>query len=114
MELGIAETLCIVILIGFSVDYVVHLGNHYVESERPTRKERTDEALTHIGGSILSGAVTTLGSVFFLFFAQMSVFQKFGFVFTVTILLSLVFSLLFFTALCYTFGPEGDSGNLQK
>lgn len=30
--LGITESITIVILIGFSVDYVVHLANHYVES----------------------------------------------------------------------------------
>ena len=113
MELGIAETICIVILIGFSVDYVVHLGNHYVECKKPTRKERMDEALKHIGVSILSGAITTLGSVFFLFFATMSIFTKFGLVFTVTISYSLIFSLFFFTALCYTFGPEGKAGNIK-
>lgn len=31
-ELGIAESITIVILIGLSVDFVVHLANHYVES----------------------------------------------------------------------------------
>ena len=112
MELGTAETIAIVILVGFSVDYVVHLGNHYVECDKETRKERMDEALKHIGVSILSGALTTLGSVFFLFFATLSLFAKFGLVFTVTIAYSLLFSLFFFTALCYTFGPEGDSGNI--
>ena len=114
MELGLAETISVVILIGFSVDYVVHLGNHYVECTRLTRKERMDEALKHIGVSILSGALTTLGSVFFLFFATMSIFAKFGLVFTVTIGYSLLFSLFFFTAMCYTMGPQADAGNLQK
>lgn len=32
-ELGVAESIAIVILIGMSVDYVVHLANHYIESE---------------------------------------------------------------------------------
>ena len=31
-EFGIALSISIVILIGFSVDYVVHLANHYVEA----------------------------------------------------------------------------------
>lgn len=31
-SLGISESLSIVVLIGMSVDYVVHLANHYVES----------------------------------------------------------------------------------
>lgn len=31
-ELGISESIALVIVIGLSVDYVVHLANHYVES----------------------------------------------------------------------------------
>lgn len=31
-QMGVAESITVVILIGFSVDYVVHLANHYVES----------------------------------------------------------------------------------
>lgn len=33
-ELGMVETISTVILTGLSVDYVVHLGNHYVESNK--------------------------------------------------------------------------------
>lgn len=31
-EFGVTESIAVVVLIGFSVDYVVHLANHYVES----------------------------------------------------------------------------------
>lgn len=44
-EMGIAESITIVILIGFSVDYVVHLANHYVESTYNDRYTRMQEAL---------------------------------------------------------------------
>lgn len=36
-ELGVAESVAIVILIGMSVDYVVHLATHYVESSYTDR-----------------------------------------------------------------------------
>ena len=36
-QLGVAESIAVVILIGFSVDYVVHLANHYVESVFPDK-----------------------------------------------------------------------------
>lgn len=39
-ELGVAESITIVILIGFSVDYVVHLANHYVESSYSDKFKR--------------------------------------------------------------------------
>jgi len=35
---GIAESIAVVVLIGFSVDYVVHLANHYVESAFTDRR----------------------------------------------------------------------------
>lgn len=39
-ELGVAESIAIVILIGMSVDYVVHLANHYVESMFPDKHRK--------------------------------------------------------------------------
>lgn len=39
-EFGVAESIAVVILIGFSVDYVVHLANHYVESLSQEKHER--------------------------------------------------------------------------
>ena len=73
-ELGTAESVAVVVLIGFSVDYVVHLGNHYVESVYPDRRRRMDESMVHIGVSIISGAITTMGSGFFLFFTVIILF----------------------------------------
>ena len=61
MEPGFVATIFIVILIGCSVDYVVHLGNHYLECYKKKRKERTDEALKYTGLSIYSGALANLG-----------------------------------------------------
>jgi predicted RND superfamily exporter protein len=39
-ELGVAESMGIVILIGFSVDYVVHLSSHYIHSPHGKRFNR--------------------------------------------------------------------------
>lgn len=111
--LGIIESIAMVVLIGFSVDYVVHLANHYVESVHENRYERMQGALGGIGISIVSGAITTLGCGFFLLFAQVVFFQKFGVLITSTILFSLFFALVFFTALNHIFGPQGKVGNLK-
>lgn len=103
--MGIAESITVVILIGFSVDYVVHLANHYVESSYNDRYNRTKEALQEIGISIVSGAITTLGSGIFLFFATVSIFTKFAVLIVSTISFSLLFSLLFFISMMHAFGP---------
>ena len=68
--MGTAESIAVVVLIGLSVDYVVHLGIHYLQSGKETRKEKMDEACVELGRSVVSAAITTLGSGVFLFFAS--------------------------------------------
>lgn len=73
-ELGVSESVAVVILIGFSVDYVVHLSKHYQESSFTGRYDRIRESLKEMGISIVSGAITTFGSGIFLFGAKIIVF----------------------------------------
>lgn len=39
-EIGVSESLAMVILIGFSVDYVVHLSSDYVHSAHASRHDK--------------------------------------------------------------------------
>ena len=66
-ELGVPESVATVIAIGLSVDYVVHLAAHYVHSPLYTKDAKATDGVTSMGISILSGAITTLGSGVFLF-----------------------------------------------
>ena len=59
-ELGTTEAIASVIVIGFSVDYCVHLANAYIESGAADRETRTRIALTTMGISVTAGAVTTI------------------------------------------------------
>lgn len=110
-DMGVAESIVSVILIGFSMDYTLHLADAYVESGRKTRTERTQDALTHLGISVTAGAATTLLSGLFLWGAIITFFTKFAFNITTTIISSYLWSMLFFPAMCLTLGPEGDTGN---
>ena len=40
-QLGVSESIAMVIIIGFSVDYVVHLAAHYVHCSAPSRYDRS-------------------------------------------------------------------------
>ena len=73
-EIGISESIAMVILIGFSVDYVVHLSADYMHSAHPSRNHKMKQAYTEMGVSILSGSITTLGSGIFLFGGQIIFF----------------------------------------
>lgn len=69
-KLGITESIGVVIAIGFSFDYVAHVANAYVESDRALNKyDRTQLALTELGISVLAGAFSTLMAGSMLFFA---------------------------------------------
>ena len=73
-EMGVAESIGTIMVIGFSVDYVVHLAAHYVHSAAVTRFPRTTESVGEMGISIFSGAMTTIGSSAFLYGAQLGTF----------------------------------------
>ena len=115
--LGIAESIAAVIVIGFSVDYVVHLAHMYVDAGHQSppingRNGRVAYALKSMGVTVISGAVTTFGSGFFLVLTQLIFFVKFSKLIMVTITSSLVVALCFFMPMLVLIGPEGTSGNL--
>ena len=110
-DLGTAESITIVILIGFSMDYTLHLSDAYMESPHSNRADRTRDAMTHLGISVTAGALTTLISGLFLWATILVFFQKFAFNITATVLTSFLFSIFVFPSLCLTIGPQGEFGN---
>ncbi len=110
--MGVTEAMTLVVFIGFAIDYVVHLANHYVSALSPSRFKRMGEAYGEIGISILGGAITTIASGLLLVFAQFILFIKFATLIILTILFSMLFSLFFFGSLSHLIGPQGNKGNL--
>mmetsp|Transcript_26883 Transcript_26883/g.40976 ORF Transcript_26883/g.40976 Transcript_26883/m.40976 type:complete len:150 (-) Transcript_26883:58-507(-) len=104
-EIGVTESIAMVILIGFSVDYVVHLSADYMHSAHTSRNAKMKQAYTEMGVSILSGAITTMGSGVFLFGGVIIFFQKFALMISSTIALSFFTSMLLFGAMMHAFGP---------
>jgi protein dispatched 1 len=114
-NLGISESIAGIIIIGFSVDYTVHLGHMFNEGELHglhTRKDKFEFASEKIVATIVGGAVTTAGAGVFMFACQLQFFFKMAALIVCTIVLSYVYSLGFFMALLYLIGPEKDEGNV--
>jgi predicted RND superfamily exporter protein len=111
-EFGTAESVSAVILIGFSVDYSVHLAVHYVTSPSGTQKERVRDSMTEMGVSILAGAVTTSGGGSFLFGGTIIFFTKFAILICASLVFSLLFSLALLPALLMVAGPAGEEGSI--
>merc|ERR1712028_288964 len=115
-DLGIAETIAGIIVIGFSVDYVVHMGHMYIEAAEKsgamTREKRFFYAASKMGSTVMAGVITTAGSGAFMFLCQMMFFYKMAVLITLTIGFSFVFSFGFFMTYLAMIGPEYDNGNL--
>jgi predicted RND superfamily exporter protein len=99
-------------LVGFSVDYIVHIAHQYVESPYTKRKDRVKNAYQNIGLACFSGAATTLIAVTFLLFTKIYVLRKFGIMMQLTIGFSIIYALIVMPALFSTIGPNGYIGDI--
>merc|ERR1711988_1693437 len=112
-KLGTLESIAVTIVVGFTVDFDVHIAVAYEESQMETREERTKEALVDLGISVTSAAITTAGSCIFLFFCYALPFQKLGLFVLVSIVCSLLFTMCWLTSVLTLIGPMGEQGTLK-
>ena len=108
-EFGLLESIASVVIIGFSVDYVVHLANAYLESAAQSREDRLSIALLTIGISVLSGAITTFICGIVLCFTEVRFFQTMGVILYVPSQLS-GFKNACFDDWTYHFDSQADDG----
>lgn len=116
-DLGVAESIAGIIIIGFSVDYTVHLGHMYTDGEEQLgvtdRVSKFEHASREIVPTVVGGAITTAGAGCFMFFCQLQFFVKMAALIVSTILLSYVYSLGFFMSVLLVIGPEKDQGKVK-
>lgn len=106
------ESLNLSLVVGLSVDYVVHLTEGYHRSVQPDRRGKVRDMLETVAVSVASGAASTLGASIFMLFAQILFFVEFGIFMFCTIGFSLIYSLGLFTVVLAFVGPEGNIGSL--
>ncbi|KAK2158902.1 hypothetical protein LSH36_162g08051 [Paralvinella palmiformis] len=112
-KLGVLESLNLVLVVGLSVDYVVHLAEGYSRSVHEHRLGRTRDMLEEVGISVVSGALTTIGASVFLLFAEILFFAQFGIFMFCTIFFSISYALVFFVTLVAIIGPQKEFGSLK-
>merc|ERR1712194_845925 len=84
--LGFLESICFSILIGVSVDFVIHFTHAYVHFKREVpRKDRSRYALVTMGPSVLATAGTTFFSAIVMLFCTITFFRKFALVLFFTV-----------------------------
>ena len=106
-ELGFLESVCFSILIGISCDFVVHFGHAYLKGpSRQPREARTENALNHMGGSVLASAFTTFAAALVMLFCKLTFFTKFAQMLLFTITHAIIGSFVMYLVLTDTFGPK--------
>ena len=73
-DIGVTESISMVIMIGLSIDYILHLSIDYMHSPLQSRNDKIKSAYGNMGISIISGFLATLGSGLFLFLADIIIF----------------------------------------
>jgi len=105
-ELGTIEIICLTILAGFAVDYVVHLAHAFVHAEKADRSDKVQSALDVIGISVFFGMLTSASAAFALMACQIQFFHKFGVFLLMTVSISWLWANLSFMASMAVFGPD--------
>jgi 5-methyltetrahydrofolate--homocysteine methyltransferase len=114
---GYLEGICLVILIGLSVDYVVHIGHAYAHAARHegvTRRDCARSALGVMGFPVLSAAFTTLCAALALLQAIIVFFTKFGTIVVLSAVFSSIVSVVLFIALLTAAGPVNGVGDVTR
>lgn len=109
-EMGTTESVCITILVGLSVDYVVHFAIHYCEASWEDRHRRVHETIEQMGPTVLGGAATSLGAAMMLWCTWLQFFFKFGAFLFMTVLSSYMWAVFFFMPMLSAVGPQGPHG----
>jgi predicted RND superfamily exporter protein len=112
-ELDIFNIIYLIMCVGLSVDYTVHLLHAFNESPGNGREERMKDALSEMGITILSGALTTLLAALPLFGCTSTFLKRFGTFIFLCIFFSICTAILLLTPLVLLIGPNGSFGDIK-
>ena len=106
IPLGAVEALALSLVMGVSVDYIVHLAYAYVHTMTEDRFHKSRAALAARTQSISAAAATTLLTILPMLLAHMRPLRQVGAIVGLVTIISLVFAMLFFAALVMVIGPR--------
>ena len=110
-KISTTESFCCIVVIGLAVDYCVHLCHSY-HLHSGNRHDKVMKALSDMGVSVVSGALTTMGAGFFLLQTSMTFFQTFGSLMVKTVCFSWVISVIMLMSILYYVGPIESEGEI--
>ncbi|XP_053121197.1 patched domain-containing protein 3-like [Hemicordylus capensis] len=104
VRLDFVSVVCLVICIGFSVDFSAHISYAFVSSEKLEVNDKAVDALYRLGHPILQGAVSTIVGVLVLSIATTYLFRTFFKIMFLVILFGAAHGLIFIPVFLTFFG----------
>lgn len=116
------EALSLSILIGSSVDYLIHICEGYIVasgsysnwSKASIRAFRLRQSIASVGVPVTASAVTTVGASVVLVFTEIQLFAKFGGIVALNTAVSFAYTLTFAAGLLAWFGPTVTGTSLKR
>jgi len=108
---GAVEAIGLIVFVGFSVDYSLHMAESFNQSKEKLRFNKVQDAMLRTGGAVFAAAVTSTLAGIPILLCTIRVFVKFGVTIVLNTALSLFFSLGFLCALLTIIGPVDDFGS---
>eukprot|EP01155_Anaeramoeba_flamelloides_P042316 Anaeramoba_flamelloidesc36090_g1_i2.p1 GENE.c36090_g1_i2~~c36090_g1_i2.p1 ORF type:complete len:230 (+),score=26.44 c36090_g1_i2:79-690(+) len=109
------SSVCLIMSVGFAVDYAAHIIHSYTTSKQKTRKEKVIHSLTQIGSSVLLGGFTTfLGLTPVLIFATSEIFRTLVKILYATIVSGILHGFVFLPVILQFLGAKGNTSIINK
>ena len=107
MELGMIECVVLMVSVGLMLDPLTHVAHAFNEASG-SKAQRTSAALTSLGISVVSAALSTAGSCICLFFCTINFFEHFGQLLVLLLLVTVIYTNVFLAPLLCLAGPSDE------
>jgi len=77
VKLNMVSMICLLLSVGFSVDFSAHVCHTYMDAEGQTRNQRAVECLVIMGNPVFHGAASSILGVLMLGFSTSYIFRVF-------------------------------------
>ena len=100
--------LTLILSVGFSVDFTIHITSAFVYSRGASRRDRAIHALYAVGMPIVQGSLSTMFAIFLFAFSAHYAFRVFFKSLTLVILFGVTHGLVFLPVTLSVFGPQNS------
>jgi len=105
---SIIEIISVPTVVGLTIDYALHITHAYIHSPFPDRVRRAKSAVNDLGSSVFASAMTTVSSMFVLYFATIVIFSDLGWVVGTTTIFGVLLALFVCPPCLMLTGPQYD------